>query len=161
MREPNLPGMLSQEKPRILLVEDHDMTRRMQIRFLSRQYMVDFASTGEEAIELARAAAYSAILVDIHLAGHLSGFDVVRAIRTIPHHVHTSIVGVTGSAESNIREQLMRVGCSAYLPKPFRWQDFADTIQEAVRRTQKAPAATPPPPPTPQKPAWQSLDTLT
>lgn len=154
--------MLSQEKPRILLVEDHDMTRRMQIRFLSRQYMVDFASTGEEAIELARAAAYGAILVDIHLAGHLSGFDVVRTIRTIPHHVHTSIVGVTGSAEKNIREQLMRAGCSAYLPKPFRWQDFADTIQEAVKRTQNASpgppkAATPPPP---QKPSWQSLDLL-
>lgn len=155
--------MLTPDKPRILLVEDHDMTRRMQIRFLSRQYMVDFASTGEEAIELARAAAYSAILVDIHLAGHLSGFDVVRAIRAIPHHVHTSVVGVTGSAEVNIREQLMRAGCSAYLPKPFRWQDFADTIQEAVRRTKAAAPAPPPPttPPPPQKPSWQSLDLLT
>jgi len=153
--------MATPDKPRILLVEDHDMTRRMQIRFLSRQYMVDFASTGEEAIELVQAAAYSAILVDIHLAGHLSGFDVVRAIRTIPHHVNTSIVGVTGSQEANIREQLMRVGCSAYLPKPFRWQDFADTIQEAVRRTLAGHPATPPPSPTPQKPSWKSLDTLT
>ncbi len=129
--------------PRILLVEDHDMTRRMQIRFLSRSYAVDFASAGEEAIGLAAACAYETVLIDIGLAGKLTGVDVMRALKHMPAHQRTAMVAVTGYASENDRERLVAAGFDLYLAKPFKWQEFSEVIRLAICMTQDGSAQRP------------------
>ena len=130
-----MPQSPASTLPRILLIEDHDMTRRMQIRFLSRNYAVDFASTGEEAIELAFERDYEAIVVDIGLDGGLTGLDVMQTLKHTPAHRGTAMVAVTGYASDADRERLTSAGFDLYLAKPFRWQEFTDVIHLAVRLT--------------------------
>lgn len=130
--------------PRILLVEDHDMTRRMQIRFLSRSYAVDFASTGEEAIELALEHAYGAVIIDIGLAGGLTGVDVMRTLKHTPAHRSTAMVAVTGYSSDADRERLTAVGFDLYLAKPFRWQEFTEVVRMAVRLSAEGRVQPPP-----------------
>ena len=139
-----MPQAPSSTLPRILLVEDHDMTRRMQIRFLSRTYAVDFASTGEEAIDLAIERSYEAVLVDIGLDGGLTGVDVMQTLKQTPGHRGTAMVAVTGYATDEDRERLIAAGFDLYLAKPFRWQEFTDVIQLAVRLTAEGAVQAPP-----------------
>ncbi len=121
------------------------MTRRMQIRFLSRSYAVDFASTGEEALHLAARCAYEAILVDIGLAGTLTGVDVMRSLKLTPLHARTAMVAVTGYASERDREKLVGAGFDLYLAKPFKWQEFSEVIRLAVRLTGDGAVQAPPP----------------
>ncbi len=136
--------------PRILLVEDHDMTRRMQVRFLSRQYAVDFASTGREAIEQAQAHPYQTILLDINLADRMNGVEVMQTIKQLGHHQSTAIVAVTGYSSPEDRQRLLGAGFDLYLSKPFKWKEFSEVIELAVRITASGASQSAPPPPTPQ-----------
>ena len=118
--------------PRILLVEDHDLTRRMQVRFLSRTYSVDFASTAEEAYQMAFQRPYAVLVMDLNLSGPMSGYALMQHLRATPRHRATPMVAVTSHQQPGERESLMRAGFDLYLSKPFRWQAFADTIRAAV-----------------------------
>lgn len=118
--------------PRILLVEDHDLTRRMQVRFLSRTYSVDFASTAEEAYQMAFQRPYAVIVTDLNLSGPMSGYALMQHLRATPRHRHTPMVAVTSHQQPGERESLLRAGFDLYLSKPFRWQAFADTIRAAA-----------------------------
>ena len=118
--------------PRILLVEDHDLTRRMQVRFLSRTYSVDFASTAEEAYQMAFQRPYALIVMDLNLSGPMSGYALMQHLRATPRHRQTPMVAVTSHQQPGERESLLRAGFDLYLSKPFRWQAFADTIRAAV-----------------------------
>ncbi len=133
--------------PRILLVEDHDMTRRMQVRFLSRQYAVDFASTGREAIEQAQAHPYQTILLDINLADRMNGVEVMQTIKQLAHHQSTAIVAVTGYSSPEDRQRLLGAGFDLYLSKPFKWKEFSEVIELAVRITASGASQPAPPPP--------------
>ena len=128
MHEFTPPSLL----PRVLLVEDHDLTRRMQVRFLSRTYAVDFASTGEEAVAMAPQRAYVAVVIDLHLAGELTGIDVMRALKATAQHRATAMIAVTGFARPHDHERLIEAGFDLYLSKPFRWSAFADAIRHAA-----------------------------
>ncbi len=136
--------------PRILLVEDHDMTRRMQVRFLSRQYAVDFASTGREAIEQAQAHPYQTILLDINLADRMNGVEVMQTIKQLSHHQSTAIIAVTGYSSPEDRQRLLGAGFDLYLAKPFKWKEFSEIIEMAVRITASGASQPAPPPPTPE-----------
>ncbi len=118
--------------PRILLVEDHDLTRRMQVRFLSRTYSVDFASTAEEAYQMAFQRPYAVIVMDLNLSGPMSGYALMQHLRATPRHRQTPMVAVTSHQQPGERESLLRAGFDLYLSKPFRWQAFADTIRAAA-----------------------------
>ncbi len=118
--------------PRILVVEDHDLTRRMQVRFLSRTYSVDFASTAEEAYQMAFQRPYAVLVMDLNLDGPMSGYALMQHLRATPRHRATPMVAVTSHQQPGERESLLRAGFDLYLSKPFRWQSFADTIRAAV-----------------------------
>lgn len=137
--------------PRILLVEDHDLTRRMQVRFLSRSYSVDFATTAEEAYQMAFQRPYAVIVMDLNLSGPMSGYALMQHLRATPTHRTTPMVAVTAHQQPGEREALLRAGFDLYLSKPFRWQAFAEAIRAAASLGTQPAAALPgsPPPPAP------------
>ena len=118
--------------PRLLLVEDHDMTRRLQMRFLSRTYAVDFASSAEEAWLMAFQRLYVAFVVDLNLEGQMSGTELMQRLKSTLQYRQTAMIATTGYARPEDREMLLRAGFDVYLPKPFRFQDFAAAVRHAV-----------------------------
>lgn len=129
--------------PRILLVEDHDLTRRMQVRFLSRSYSVDFATTAEEAYQMAFQRPYAVIVMDLNLSGPMSGYALMQHLRATPTHRTTPMVAVTAHQQPGEREALLRAGFDLYLSKPFRWQSFAEAIRAAASLGTQPAAALP------------------
>ena len=118
--------------PRILLVECHDRMRRMQVRFLSRTFAVDFASTGDEALAMARTRTYAAVVADVARGDDLGGPDLLRALRALPLHRSTPVIAVTGPLSPDDGHALIGAGFSFHVARPFRWDSLLDVVRHAV-----------------------------
>src|SRR4029077_4397939 len=65
----------------VLVVEDGGKMAALIRRGLSEQGLtVDFAGTGEDAVGMARASAYDAVVLDVILPG-IDGFETCRRLR--------------------------------------------------------------------------------
>jgi two-component system cell cycle response regulator DivK len=72
---------------------------------------------GEEALRKIDLIKPDLILMDIQLAGQLTGLDVVRKLRTDGYTM--PIVAVTAYAMVGDRERCLEAGCNEYLSKPL------------------------------------------
>ena len=118
----------------VMVVEDFDDTRRMMRRFLeSGGYGVLEAANGREAVEVARRAKPSLILMDLNMPV-LDGFAAALRIRQQEPLRDVPIVAVTAYDSAESRAAARAVGCDDYLAKPV---DF-DRLLSLVRRHMKA-----------------------
>ena len=115
----------------ILVVEDNEVNRRLSVEILQRKgYMVDTASTGVEALELAAARTYSLILMDCQMP-ELDGYDAASAIRSFEgEDERVPIVAITAHALGGERERCLEAGMDDFLPKPY----FPDQLLEMVSK---------------------------
>jgi CheY-like chemotaxis protein len=121
----------SNEKKNILVVEDDDINLSVILAFLSKEYNLDTATNGLEAIEKASAKKYDAILMDINLGSGITGIEVTQKLRANPDYANTPIIAITAFAMDGDREDFIAGGCSDYISKPFTRQE----ILALMRRT--------------------------
>lgn len=67
---------------------------------------------------MAQLASFELMLMDLMMP-KFSGIEATRAIRGIPRYGKTPIVAVTARAFENDREEALRAGVNAHIPKPF------------------------------------------
>jgi CheY-like chemotaxis protein len=125
------PGPSPAESPLILLVEDDEnMSTFIMSYLLSKNYRVDIAWNGVEAIEQARQNRPDVILMDIQMP-EMDGLEATLRIRadadqrlaTIP------IIALTALAMSGDREQCLEAGADDYLSKPIKLRDLIQAIE--------------------------------
>ena len=104
---------------RILIVEDHEINRRILRDLLtSAGYELIEAATGEEGVALAGTHRPDLVLMDIQLPG-LDGYEATRRIKEHPALRHLPIIAVTSYALSGDEEKALEAGCATYISKPF------------------------------------------
>jgi two-component system cell cycle response regulator DivK len=136
---------------RILYVEDNEVNRALVERVMrARQCGVVFQDEGEGALEaLAKDPTIDLILLDIELAGTMTGLDVIKSLRA--RNDHRPVVAVTAYAMMGDRERILEAGCDQYLPKPLVVTDLLNVIDHyqeqlaAKASPQPAAAAAPTP----------------
>jgi signal transduction histidine kinase/ActR/RegA family two-component response regulator len=85
---------------RLLIVEDHDISRKLMLRLVERRgATADGAASGIEAVELAVAGRYDAILMDCQMPG-MDGEVAARRIREALGTETPPIIGVTGESSN-------------------------------------------------------------
>ena len=109
----------NKEKGKILFVDDDDITRNYIKLILKEHYVIDLALNGEEAIEMIKSNAYSAIVLDINLGAGMSGVETLNEIKKIPGCLNIPILAITGYAMNGDKENLLNLGFKYYLSKPF------------------------------------------
>jgi DNA-binding response OmpR family regulator len=122
------------KKPRILVVDDSDDIRRLLARvFRERDYDVDEASTGLEALETVRAGAPDLLLLDAMLPGGMHGFDLCRRIKGSRRYGQIPIVMVSAVYRGwRFSEDLRRsYGVEAFIEKPFRIGEVVAAVERA------------------------------
>ena len=67
--------------------------------------------------------------MDIQLHG-VSGFDIIKKIKSIDNIKHIPIIAVTAFAMKDDREKILKSGCESYIAKPISIGPFIDTIKE-------------------------------
>jgi two-component system OmpR family response regulator len=117
---------------RLLVVEDEPKLASLVARGLREEgYAVDVAERGEDALWMAHAAPYDAILLDVMLPG-ADGFDVCRRLRK--EDVWSPILMLTARDAVGDRVAGLDAGADDYLPKPFAFDELLARVRALVRR---------------------------
>lgn len=119
-KEVSAPNLLPEKKYDVLLVEDTKIARiAAQIVLSDCCCTLNFAETGEEAVEKAKNHHYDFIFMDIGLP-HMSGSEATALIRkTSEHNRHVPIVGLSAHFDQHIQEQAIQSGMDEVLMKPL------------------------------------------
>ena len=117
--------------PRVLLVEDNAVNRRVCAALLERAgCAVEGAGSGIEAVEKAAGGDYQAIFMDLFMPG-MDGCEAARRIRTAEEEGRrTPIIALTAAATPEDRESTAAAGMDDYLSKPV---DLSE-LQRVLRR---------------------------
>jgi two-component system, OmpR family, response regulator len=118
---------------RVLIVEDEIklagiIRRGMRERGLS----ADVATTGEDALWMAAATDYAAIVLDVMLPG-IDGIETCRRLRA--DRVWTPVLMLTARGAVPDRIAGLDGGADDYLVKPFDFEELLARLRALVRRT--------------------------
>jgi signal transduction histidine kinase/ActR/RegA family two-component response regulator len=103
---------------RILVVEDDPVSREVAVFLLEGAGLVPVvAGNGREAIEMAGAGRYAAILMDIEMPV-MNGLDATRALRAMPGLATVPILAMTANAFDEDRRRSLDAGMNDHLGKP-------------------------------------------
>jgi two-component system, OmpR family, response regulator len=124
---------------RVLVVEDEKKLGELLRRGLGEEgYAADLAERGEEALWMAQAVPYDAIVLDVMLPG-VDGFEVCRRLRG--NGVWAPVLMLTARDAVEDRVSGLDVGADDYLTKPFAFEELLARLRALTRR---APAERPP-----------------
>lgn len=138
---------------RILYVEDNpaNVSLVQRVARIGGHQVVTYTN-GESALEFFDRDAPDLLLIDIQLAGELTGLDVVKSLRTQGKKL--PVVALTAYAMVGDRERCIEAGCDGYLPKPLPITELVDLFQRynvsVAPETPAAPAPSPAPATPPQ-----------
>ena len=105
-------------RPTILVVDDEPSNLTLLDRILGRDYIIQKAGNGAEAVELAFANPPDLILVDVMMPV-MDGFEVCRRIRENASTIHVPVIFITGKNEIKDEELGFSVGASDFIHKPI------------------------------------------
>lgn len=117
---------------RILLVEDNDSSRDMLSRRLRKHsFEVTTATTGQEALDMARREQPDVILLDMSLPV-MDGWAAVRELRADARLRHIPVIALTAHAAQEDRERSIEAGCDEHETKPVDMPRLLSTIERCL-----------------------------
>jgi two-component system, OmpR family, response regulator len=117
---------------RVLVVDDEPKLSALVARALREEgHAADVAAHGNDALWMAQAAPYDAIVLDVMLPG-IDGFEILRRLRAAD--VWTPVLMLT--ARDGIRDRVdgLDAGADDYLTKPFSFDELLARIRAIARR---------------------------
>jgi len=115
---------------RILVVEDNEMNMKLVRDVLQATgYATLEATSGEEAIEVARTHAPALVLMAIRLPG-IDGVEALARLRRDEQTTSIPVLALTAQAMSGDREQFLDAGFDGYLAKPVDVDELIQTVKE-------------------------------
>lgn len=120
----------------ILIVEDERVVARDIEGALSRlgYRVVGIASSGEEALRVARQESPGLVLMDIHLRGEMDGIETARQIS---QELAVPVIFLTAFSDGETVERATATEPFGYIVKPFREVDLRCQIELALRRHER------------------------
>ena len=129
-----LPRHEPARAPRTLLyIEDQDLNLRLVERIMhSRpEYRLLTAMQGGLGIELAQEHRPDLILLDLNLPD-MTGEEVLRRLKGDPATGHIPVLMVSADAIGDRIEEILQLGASGYLTKPYKVVNFLRVIEETL-----------------------------
>ena len=117
---------------RVLVVDDEpQILRALRINLRVREYQVDVAATGTEALEMAARHPPDLVILDLGLPD-LDGVEVIEGLRG---WTKAPIIVLSGRADSTDKVEALDAGADDYITKPFGVEELLARMRAAVRRT--------------------------
>lgn len=120
----------------ILLAEDDDGHARLIERNLQRAGFVNRvvrAKDGQEALDTVRRRdglptdAQFLLLLDINMP-RVDGVEVLRQLKADPKTARIPVIMLTTTDDPREVERCYQLGCSVYITKPVRYEDFVEAL---------------------------------
>lgn len=125
--DPSMPTSAT----RVFVVEDEALiAMELRDRLTDLGYVVcGSASRGEQALELISTSAPDLVLMDVRLAGSLSGVDTAKRLR---HQLDVPVIFLSAYSDAEVLREASEVQPFGYLVKPFDERELHATIQVAL-----------------------------
>jgi two-component system phosphate regulon response regulator PhoB len=121
-------------KVNILIVEDDEDILELVRYNLSREgYQVSTATTGEQAVKIARSRQFDLFLLDLLLPG-VDGLELCKILKNDPKTAHIPIIMVTAKGEESDVVTGLELGADDYIAKPFSPRVLVARIRAVLRR---------------------------
>jgi diguanylate cyclase (GGDEF)-like protein len=121
----------------ILVVDDDpDIARFVEVNLRSAGYDVSVAGDGEEALERAAEMRPDLVLLDVMMP-RLDGFEVAQRLRKNPQTANTSIIMLTAKALSSDKVTGLQSGADDYIIKPFDPIELLARVKGTLRRAKE------------------------
>jgi CheY-like chemotaxis protein len=112
------------DKIKILVVEDDHTTQLLYNKgFFNQVFDIKMVASGRDAILVYDAWHPDIIMLDIYLP-EMTGYQVLKAIRTTIKDRKTTIVMATSLSGSEDIKSCMKLGVEGYIVKPFQCMDI-------------------------------------
>jgi two-component system KDP operon response regulator KdpE len=116
----------------VLVVDDEpQILRALRINLRVREYQVDVAATGTEALEMAARHPPDLIILDLGLPD-LDGVEVIAGLRG---WTKAPIIVLSGRSDSTDKVEALDAGADDYITKPFGVEELLARMRVAVRHT--------------------------
>lgn len=129
-----IPIASATARPTILVIDDDPDSALLATYVLEAlDYRCLCASTAVQGLALAVVHVPDLILLDIWLPDY-SGIEVFEHLR---HHAQTAaipVIAVTALAQSSDRDQLLQLGCTGYISKPYLIDELRTLVQQSLNR---------------------------
>ena len=119
---------------KILIVDDEPLNIEVMSGTLEELGDILFASSGEEAIELAARENPDIIILDVMMP-KLSGFDVCKQLRSAGHDI--PIIMLTARGQEIDKVMGLKTGADDYVTKPFSFLELMARVEAVLRRSQR------------------------
>lgn len=128
-KAPPVQEVIPDAKRETVMVVDDSATVRafMRIKLSPFNFDVDFAESGEEAVQMARRKPYTCIFLDIMMPG-IDGYEVCKRIKGNSATKKTAVVMLTSKSSMIDKLRANWSGCDAFLSKPVAEDDLLATI---------------------------------
>lgn len=122
---------------RVLVVDDDPSTLEFVAAGLRQEgYTVETAATGPDALHLATAETFDAVVLDRNLPG-LDGLGVLKALRAAART--TPVLVLSALAHADERVNGLRAGADDYLGKPYSFSELTLRLENLVKRGRGTP----------------------
>ncbi len=126
-----IEGMILENRPRILIVEDEEkIARLLELELTYENYETVKVHDGAEAFMKFQEESWDLILLDIMIPG-LSGIEVLRRVRSKNPNIPVILLTAKDSIEDKVAG--LDLGANDYVTKPFQIEELLARIRAALR----------------------------
>jgi heavy metal response regulator len=117
---------------RVLIVEDDEKIVSLITKGLKQAgFVADYATNGEDGLQLALTEPYDAAIIDIMLPRR-DGLSLIEEIRR--QKINTPVIILSAKHSVDDRVKGLQTGSDDYLVKPFAFSELLARVQALIRR---------------------------
>lgn len=125
--------MSEDKKPKILVVDDQRIVRRIITTLLEKEnYLVEESDNGYDAIEKINKTEYDLIITDIMMP-EMDGYELCKLIKDNPLYTDIPVIIITSKNTVDDLSQGFEAGANDYLPKPFNNKELLLRIKNNLK----------------------------
>lgn len=120
------------DQKRVLVVEDNELNLRLFCDLLGAHgYVAEAVRDGRDAMGRAAALQPHLIIMDIQLP-HVSGLDLIAALKADPTLAHIPVMAVTAYAGRDDEQRIRAAGAESYVSKPISVMRFIEAVETLI-----------------------------
>lgn len=127
----------TQDKLRVLVVEDNSLNQKVMIRYLEQfNCSVGVVPNGLEAIAFLRQQNFDLIFMDLHMP-EMDGIETTKIIgqefTNLPY-----IVAMTADIRQDVKVRCLSAGMNQFINKPIQLSQISEVIQTVIKRKESS-----------------------
>jgi CheY-like chemotaxis protein len=116
----------------LLIDDDYNLLQMVKLMLERVGHQVEISKDGEKGIVMAAQGQPDLAIIDVMMPG-LSGYDVVRKLRSDPLTARIPIIILTARSQPMDKQMALEAGANAFLSKPVTAQELIDRVDAVLK----------------------------